>query len=97
MEKECPVCKSMASYSPNYQKFMTFYECPACGRFELGEFSANDKFDYNHLASYLVYNCFHAENYDEYRYHTVMDKERCDQYRQEFDTLWYRSNSAYLV
>jgi hypothetical protein len=84
-QKECPVCKSLSYCSPNYENFMVFYDCPVCGRFELGEYEKRVNFDYNHLASYLVYNCFHSENYDEYRYHTVMDKEKCDQYRQEFD------------
>lgn len=84
-EKECPVCKSLSYCSPNHEYFMEFYDCPVCGRFELGEYEKRVSFDYNHLASYLVYNCFHSENYDEYRYHTVMDKEKCDLYRQEFD------------
>ena len=84
-QKECPVCKSLSYCSPNYENYMVFYDCPVCGRFELGEYGKRVSFDYNHLASYLVYNCFHSENYDEYRYHTVMDKEKCDQYRQEFD------------
>lgn len=83
--KECPVCKMIASYSPDIRRDLVFYDCPTCGRFELGRYRYKNDFNYNHLASYLVYNCFPGADYNEYRYHTVMDKEKCDHYRQEFD------------
>lgn len=84
-QRECPVCKSLAYFYSNFEYSMVFYNCPICGRFELGEYNKRIDFNYNHLASYLVYNSFHSEEHGEFRYHTVMDKDKCDQYRQEFD------------
>ena len=83
--KECPVCNNIAGYYPDFRRGLIFYDCPVCGRFELGEFAKEIDFNYNHLASYLVYNCFSGKDYGEYRYHTVMKKEDCDHYREEFD------------
>lgn len=83
--KECPICKMEAAYSPDFGRSLVFFDCPVCGRFELWRNAEANKFNYNHLSSYLVYNCFSGSDYGEYRYHTVMDKEKCDHYRQEFD------------
>lgn len=38
----------------------------------------------NHLASYLVYHRYLSENGVEYRYNTVLDKDKCDEYKKEF-------------
>ena len=82
--KECPVCKSMASCFPDYQHDNVFYDCPVCGRYEL-TVSGYSIQDDNRLASYLYYNRFRSDNYSEYRYHTTLCEEQCDEYRKEFD------------
>ena len=82
--KECPVCRTVSDYAYDYRANLVFYECPICGRFQIGP-RANGGFNYNHLASYFVYNHFSVNDCSEYRYHTVMEKEKCDHYRQEFD------------
>jgi nucleoside 2-deoxyribosyltransferase len=38
----------------------------------------------NHLSSYLLYNGF-KESMKEYRYFTTMSKERCDEYKKNFE------------
>lgn len=83
MEKEvkCPVCDTQASCNPDYDKDLVFYICPICGRYELG---VGTKLNLNHLASYLFYNCFKKGLLDG-RYHTVLDKESCDKYREEYN------------
>ena len=52
---ECPICKSVASAQPDYNRDVTFFTCPVCGRFEYGtdDFGL---FDENHLPPYLFYN-----------------------------------------
>lgn len=84
MEKKlkCPICDTEAVYSPDPGRDLVFYSCPVCGRFQLGVF---EKLDRNHLASYLFYNRFRPELF-EFRYHTVLDKETCDKYREDFDS-----------
>lgn len=42
-------------------------------------------FNENQLASYLFYHAFLVSSSTEYRYHTVMSKEKCDQYNEEFE------------
>ena len=86
MEKcKCPVCKSEAQYACNFNDNLVFYICPICGRFQLREYNLFTNINLNHLASYLVYNCYSNKINGEYRYHTVMDKEKCDYYRQQFE------------
>ena len=80
---ECPACGTMITAHPDFHRQIVFYECPICGRFELNEFSVVDS---NYLAPYLAYNRFPLENYTEYRYHTTLGKEKCDQYKQQFDS-----------
>ena len=80
-KKNCPVCNSETNFYPNYDKDTVFYTCPVCGRFELSPF---DKIDYNHLSAYLVHNCFRHGAFD-YRYHTTLDKEKCDEYKDAFE------------
>lgn len=83
--EKCPVCGIEASLSADYETGLAFYECPTCGRFELKALGLAPKFDFNHLASYLVYHRFSCEKVIEYRYHTVREKEECDKYKEEFD------------
>ena len=82
--KNCPVCGSEASCSPDYRSSLVFYECPVCGRYELLWAGGKSSFDLNHLAPYLAYHCFCSRNVSEYRYHTVRAKEECDKYKEEF-------------
>lgn len=77
----CPVCGTLADVSKDYDRSRVFWECPVCGRFELRVFPIPEKLNYNHLASYLLYHRF----VHEYRYHTTLDKEICDQYKHAFD------------
>lgn len=82
--KECPLCKTKSIFDSDYNRSLVFYACPVHGRFELGVHYSLNQLDWNHLAAYLLYHRF--ENHDtECRYHTVLDKETCDKYREEFD------------
>jgi len=83
---KCVVCGSQSSKTANYENDRVFYECPVCGRFELGLSDLSQGMDYNRLAPYLVHNCFDSQRVIEYRYHTTLDKDTCDQYRQQFDS-----------
>ena len=83
----CPICDSECSIYPHYGSLVTFYVCPVCGRYELRDLffqNSKEKINNNHLASYLCHHRF-ADNMIEYRYHTTLDKEICDKYREEFD------------
>ncbi|MBR1810050.1 MAG: hypothetical protein IJ766_00160 [Clostridia bacterium] len=82
---KCPVCGSVTETSSNFGMNTVFYECPTCGRFELRGYNALSKCDRNHLSSYLFYHRFKSDDYTEYRYHTNLEKETCDQYRAEFE------------
>jgi len=82
----CPLCDSPISAPSNPNGIMlNFYECPVCGRFELGKQQLHDRINENHLASFLFYNRFHPDDDGEYRYHTVLEKEKCDEYKKDFD------------
>ena len=82
--KECPLCSTKAIYDPDFNQSLAFYACPICGRFELSIHNSQNKLDWNHLAAFLLYHRF--ENNDtECRYHTLLNKETCDKYREEFD------------
>ena len=83
---KCVVCGSQATSTPNYDTNSIFFTCPVCGRFELGVPKHSHPINYNLLAPYLLYNSFRNEMGIEYRYHTTLDKETCDQYRQQFDS-----------
>lgn len=82
---KCFACDSNATKSTDYNKSLVFYECPLCGRFQIGFYEGLSDINRNHLASYLLYHCFKYENVIEYRYHTILDKETCDKYNQEFE------------
>lgn len=83
---KCVVCGSESTKTANYKTDQVFYECPVCGRFQLGLSDLSHGMDYNHLAPYLAHNRFDVQGVIEYRYHTALDKDTCDQYRQQFDS-----------
>ena len=83
---KCVVCGSQSTKTANYETDRVFYECPVCGRFELGLSDLSQGMDYNRLAPYLAHNRFDSQRVIEYRYHTTLDKDTCDQYRQQFDS-----------
>jgi len=83
---KCVVCGSESTKTANYETDQVFYECPVCGRFQLGLSDLSHEMDYNHLAPYLAHNRFDVQGVIEYRYHTALDKDTCDQYRQQFDS-----------
>lgn len=81
---ECPVCKSEASCFPDYQHDSVFYRCPVCGRYEFTLNGCQIQRN-NQLASFLYYNRFLGGLLQtEYRYHTTLNKELCDEYKKEF-------------
>lgn len=89
--KECPVCGSnnaAVSFVGPLNEFI-FISCPCCGRFELSTFIDETDFgtlNRNQLPSYLFYHRFPGySSQTEYRYHTVISKEKCDKYKAEFE------------
>lgn len=80
---KCPVCGTEATVSRDFDRVLVRYGCPVCGRYELGVCGFQEELDENHLASYLLYHKFDGDF--EYRYHTVLNKDDCDKYREEFD------------
>lgn len=77
LKKLCPVCGIEAIYSVDYDRNRVFFGCPVCGSYELGAYDSS-KLNYNYLLSYLVYHRLKYNEF-EYRYHTTLDKEACDQ------------------
>ena len=80
---ECPVCKSQAGFQVYHRSDKIFYDCPVCGRYEItidGVALRNE----NRLAHYLYYNRFKSSIKTEYRYHTTLSKDICDNYRRDF-------------
>lgn len=85
---KCPVCGvSDAVKQDDYNNLRVFYICPICGRFQFTEDVLLKKsLDLNKLVSYLFYNGFHANNnYTELRYHTTLEKKKCDEYVAELE------------
>lgn len=80
---ECPLCGSVSPVHVDYQLNRIFYGCPVCGRYDWGVYDQK-QFNHNHLASYLAHHRFPYDHY-EYRYHTTLDKETCDQYNKEHE------------
>lgn len=81
-KKNCPVCNSLAEISIVTDG--TFYSCPVCGRYEI-QYQDWNILKNSRLASYLYYNRFAVDDFAEYRYHTTIPKETCDEYRKQFD------------
>lgn len=86
----CPVCgtNNCDRSSADLLDTLMFYTCPTCGRYEL-EWFVNDvdyeNIDRNQLASYLFYHRFlHNSFPTEYRYHTTLSKDMCDNYKAGF-------------
>ncbi|MEQ2564110.1 hypothetical protein WMO41_13225 [Ventrimonas sp. CLA-AP-H27] len=80
----CPVCGAKAYIQQSMDPVKFFYSCPICGRYEYYvRLTELEKFNLNHLSSYLLYNGF-KESMNEYRYFTTMSKERCDEYNIKF-------------
>lgn len=81
----CPVCNAPALKYIFSDPVNHFFECPVCGRFEyFPVFAELTGFNLNHLGTYLAYNGF-IQNGQEYRYFTTMSKEKCDEYRKDFE------------
>lgn len=80
--KNCPICNSNAELSSVEDG--VFYSCPVCGRFQIS-YTHLDLLNNNQIASYLYHNRFSID-YPECRYHSTMPKEKCDEYRNQFDT-----------
>lgn len=84
---KCPACTSNATQYISGDLFVLL-DCPVCGRFQLRYPVEICRINRNHLAAYLVYHCYKngTTKFElEYRYHTVRDKEWCDEYRQKFE------------
>ena len=82
--KACPVCGSQASAYPDYERNRTFYICPVCGRYEI-TYSGRELINSPKLQSFLFYNRFLDDNIPDYRYHTTLSKEKCDEYKKDFE------------
>ena len=88
----CPVCNSPNAQLQRYnlelsQNTITldFYRCPVCGKFEFKSYDPDHKMDMNHLACYFAYNGFSITNSNDNRYHTVLDKDACDELKTNLD------------
>lgn len=85
----CPVCNTDAEIQVDHDRDTAFYTCPICGRFQFANILDRkdyNELNFNHLGPYLYYHRF-SGSFDnpEYRYNTTLDKEKCDEYRKEFD------------
>lgn len=83
-EEECKVCQTKAFISIDLKKQLEFVECPVCGRYQISMHDEVAKFNKNHLASYLIYHKYAVNIPGEYRYNTILEKEECDKYKEEF-------------
>jgi len=85
---ECPVCGyPNAEKQATYDPVTVFYVCPVCGRYEFSETEImKPSLDKKKLSSFLYYKGFRRrKDYStEYRYHTTLSKEKCDEYVTEF-------------
>lgn len=73
--------------NPDHDTLLVFYNCPVCGRYELGQKNYTTvKFtNEDHVAHYLFYHCFKPGNDRELRYNTILSKEKCDAYKTKAD------------
>lgn len=87
LDKNCPVCNSMAEVYIRHDPVSYYWKCPVCGKYEISEcLKNNEVFNDPKLASYLFYNRFEKEDADTYRrYHTTKSKEQCDRYRKKYE------------
>lgn len=79
----CPICKSNAFPKVDYNKARVLYCCPVCGRFEVDALE-HSRLNLNHMGPYLLYHRYPDTDY-EYRYHTTLGKDECDEYRKELE------------
>lgn len=83
-EKECFVCKTMSYNQLDMNNYFSFFDCPICGRYQLSMFDGNIPFNKNHLGAYLAYHRYSGNNFREHRYNTMLSKEKCDEYKQDY-------------
>ena len=81
--KNCPVCNSEAEAHRFPERHSVLWVCPVCGRFEI-PFSGREIQNNPHLASYLFYHSY-PDTDNEYRYHTTLSKEQCDEFNRQFN------------
>ena len=83
--RECPVCGSEAESYCFDKNSCVYWECPICGKYEYTRLNYGI-LDDPHLASFLFYNRFRIDSdLDNYRYHTTLSKDACDEYRKAFE------------
>lgn len=87
--KACPVCgEPNIEIQCHYDPYNVFYDCPVCGRYEFSETEImSPSLDMNKLGAYLYYKRFRNSwnRPTDYRYHTTLSKEKCDEYVSEFN------------
>lgn len=80
----CPVCGVATPFSINHDRNLLFYHCPVCGNYQVGAYWKDRcHFDMNHLAAFLAHNAYDAADDFELRYYTTVNKEICDELREE--------------
>lgn len=84
----CPICGyPEAEKHEQYDPMTIFYMCPICGRYEFSETEMiRPSLDKKKLGAFLYYKEFRRKDdwSVEYRYHTTLSKEKCDEYVAEF-------------
>ena len=84
----CPICGYPEAESQvQYDPMTIFYMCPICGRYEFSETEMiRPSLDKKKLGAFLYYKGFRRKDdwSVEYRYHTTLSKEKCDEYVAEF-------------
>lgn len=89
MEKnQCLICgKQGIEKQIDYNLGRVFYVCPICGRYDFSDSDiSNLPLDKRKIGAYYFYNRFKDKIpfQSEYRYHTTLQKEKCDEYVEEF-------------
>lgn len=80
----CPVCGATTLFHVNHDRLLTFYCCPACGKYQVGVYwKEHGHFNMNHLAAFLVHNAYDSADDFEKRYYTTASKKICDELREE--------------
>lgn len=83
-EKECYVCKTMSYNNVDMNNYFSFFDCPICGRYQLSMFDGYIPFNKNHLGAYLAYHRYSGNIFREHRYNTMLSKEKCDEYKLDY-------------
>ena len=80
----CPLCGTGLTILEDLSNYRRVYSCPVCGRFEDYSMVASfEKYNLNHLASYLTYNGYPI---DDARYYSNRSEEYCSKIKHEFET-----------